>query len=378
MNANLTLLSFASRQIWPQVLSVLKFRPDRLVLFHTDDDSESKQPAERLKRFFEIEKILPSQAITLRPIPHDSFQGLVDAIADTASELSLDEPNCQMNLTGGDKLMAVAASEWCRRAEVSCFYLARDFRIFQFQAKSTELSAKLEERIDPHLAKLLDPLRLLECHLASADIAAPGQRLSLNEKGRRLPDQEFQHLLKKDHDFTKCLHVDGQSAERRAGDKLEVAVAFALLKLDVPVVQRGVCLAPRVLPGTRLEEGELDLVFNWSGKLWLVDCKDRLSAEDRVEKLRAAIFRQTNISIIPQEVEERMREISSLLRESELKPLKEDLFMASEIAGLLGKALCVRRAQLPPQARQFATSRRLKVILKEDLLPKLRAELHPD
>ncbi len=375
MKSPLTLLSFTSRQIWPQVLSVLQSRPDRLVLFQTADDSESKRPAERLKRFFETQKILSSHAITLRTVPHDSFSGLVEAIADTASELSLDEPNCLMNLTGGDKLMTVAAVDWCRRAGVSSFYLTRDFRIFRFQVVNMEFVAHFEDRVDPHLAKSLDPVGLLECQLASANIVAAGQRLSLNEKGDKLPEREFQHLLKKQHTFEKYLDRDVPPAEQRAGDHLEIAVAFALLKLGVPVVQLGVCLAPKVNGDHLREEGELDLVFNWSGKLWLVDCKDRRSSDDRMEKLKTAILRQTSIS---PEMSKRMEEISSLLRESELKPLKEDLFVTSEIAGLLGKALCVRRAQLPQQARQFAHSRGLRVILKENLLRELRAELYPD
>jgi hypothetical protein len=39
----MTLLSLASKQIWPQVLSFLHLnpRPDRLVLFYTDEAGES-------------------------------------------------------------------------------------------------------------------------------------------------------------------------------------------------------------------------------------------------------------------------------------------------------------------------------------------------
>ena len=57
-------------------------------------------------------------------------------------------------------------------------------------------------------------------------------------------------------------------------------------------MQRSVRLAPRVVRGSGKQEGELDLVFNWAGKLWVVDCKDRRSAEDRVEQLRTEILSQ--------------------------------------------------------------------------------------
>ena len=54
----------------------------------------------------------------------------------------------------------------------------------------------------------------------------------------------------------------------------------------MPVVQRSVRLVPKVLRGSGSEEGELDLVFNWAGKLWVVDCKDRRSTESKVDQLR--------------------------------------------------------------------------------------------
>ncbi len=49
----MTPISLASKQIWPQVLAVLHLRPQRLVLVHSAEESESKRPAERLRAMLE-------------------------------------------------------------------------------------------------------------------------------------------------------------------------------------------------------------------------------------------------------------------------------------------------------------------------------------
>jgi len=72
-----------------------------------------------------------------------------------------------------------------------------------------------------------------------------------------------------------------------------------------------------------------------------------------------------------------LNDLADELRERDLKPLKEDLLIASEVAGLLGRAIAVRRSQLPPQAIEFAASRRLPVILKDALFSGLRDQLCP-
>jgi hypothetical protein len=159
------------------------------------------------------------------------------------------------------------------------------------------------------------------------------------------------------------------------GFDLEYAVAFALLKLGVPVVQRSVRLAPRVVRASGKEEGELDLVFNWAGKLWVVDCKDRRSAEDRVEQLRTEILSQLTLD---RRLNELLDKLTEELRERDLHPLKEDLLTVSEVGGLLGRAICVRRSPLPTQAAEFALSRKLSVVLKDQLWSDLRTILFPN
>lgn len=369
------LLSLASRQIWPQVISVLHARPDGLVLFHTAEQSESKGPAERLKSFFAAQGILADNAIKLVPVPHDSFRGVLDAIADVAAELSLDDSNCQLNLTGGNKLMAMAASEWCRLANVRCFYLERNLRVFPFEPRGGDLLPQPDFKLDPHLARALDPLALLRCQLDAAEIVAPGQRLLLNQQGKNLAEAELVPLARRGADFSKFLTWDVPETKSKPGFGLEFATAVCLLKLGVPVVQRSVCLRPRVFQSSGRDEGELDLVFNWAGKLWVVDCKDRVTPANRVDRLRTELTKQITIT---KPIDDQLKQLAEELEAKEIKPLKEDLLAVSEVGGLLGRAICVRRSPLPTQAAEFARSRNLAIVMKDRLLADLRLALFPN
>lgn len=370
----MTLLSLASKQIWPQVLSLLHIKPARVILFHSDEEAESKRPAERLKQFIETSGKLPRCSVSLRRVPHDRFRGVVDVLASTAEEMGLEDTNCKVNLTGGNKLMAMGAVEWCRLAGVGCFYLERDLRVFPFLAKGTDLLPQPDFKLDPHLASEVEPLGLLRCQLDGAEIISSGQCLRLKGTGQ-IQDNDFQSKLKQGSDFKNQLVWDIDDPERRYGDGLEYAVAFCLLKLGVPVVQRGVRLAPRLLRTTGKEEGELDLVFNWAGKLWVVDCKDRVDAQSRVDRLRTEILSQGTLTT---SLDHLLQGLEAEVREKELKPLKEDLLITSEAGGLLGRAFCVRRSPLPPQASQFAESRGMPVIQKENLMRDLRSLLFPN
>lgn len=370
----MTLLTLSSRQIWPQVLSTLHVRPSRLFLFHSDEGEESRHPAERLKAFFNTIPWERPLEVELRRIPHDDFSGIIDVFHSVADSLVLDGGNTRVNLTGGNKLMAMAAVEWCRQTETPCFYLERNRRLLSFQSKGTDLiPAPESELIDLHLAGHLNPLGLLVCQLSDAEVVHPGLRLTLRENGRNLHPNDLRQLIANDSpiDFRRYLDWDHQvpSVPENVGDRLEFATALALLKLGVPVVQRGVHLRPRIPRPTERNEGELDLVFNWKGKLWIVDCKDRRSAENRLGKLRTELL---SLNALTSRVKDTLQSLEEELRAKDLHPLKEDLLSISEVGGLLGKVLCVRRERLPQAAVEYAASRRIEIILKDQLFENLR------
>lgn len=369
-----TLFTLSSRQIWPQVLCTLKIRPSRLVLFHTDEKEESFYPAERIKFFLEATAAFQPISVELRRIPHDEFSGIIEAISDAAVNWNLDGTNCRANLTGGNKLMAMAAAEWCRLNSTPCFYLERNRRLIHFESEHFNFKPGIQtEEIPIQLARDLDPLGLLRCQLNDAEVVHAGERLTLRENGRNLHDSEIRKGLHHStgNDYRKFLNSEemGPRLPENAGDGLEYATALILLRLGVPMVQRGVHLRPKSSMNSPRNEGELDLVFNWKAKLWTVDCKDRLSAESRIEKLRNKLLSSLQLSPT---VKEDLDKLEEELRSKDLHPLKEDLLSISEVGGLLGKVVCVRREKLPDQAIDYARSRRIEVVLKDQLIPSLK------
>jgi hypothetical protein len=231
--------------------------------------------------------------------------------------------------------------------------------------------------LDTHLARSLEPLELLRCQLDGAEVESPGQRLTLSEEGQHAPLSEYQPLITQGHDFREFLSWDNPETESMPGFGLEFAAAAVLLRLGVPVVQRSIELRSKSPWALGRLEGELDLVFNWAGKLWVVDCKDKVSGESKVQKLRNVF-----LSYIPAarqaELIRLLDNVEDELRDRELKPLKEDLLAVAEVGGLLGRALCIRKSPLPPEAEAFARSRKLTVLLKDRLVKGLQTELFPD
>jgi len=367
----MTLLTFASRQTWPQVLAILDQTPARLVLFHSDDPSESRRPAERVKDFAIATGRLAAEAIELVQVPTTDLKGLEDAIADTAHRLELGEDNCKFHLTGGNKLMALAAFDWCRSAGSPCFDIEKEQRVIAFVPQQGRLEQGISRTLNENLAAGVDPVDMVRCQLDAAEVVDGGQLLTLNADGERFPWQEIGPRMEDGrYDFRRLLHVEGNEPPARAGDRLELATAVVILKNGIPRVRRGIRTVSSRRSGDGRDEGEHDLVFNWRGRLWIVDCKDRVSPEQRMEKLRAelasAFFSDRARELIDQVEEE--------LREKELKTLKEDLQAVAEAGGQMAKTIVVRRA-LPPQAMDFARSRKMHVVLRSQLFQQMQQGL---
>ncbi len=71
-----TLITLISRQLWPQIFAVLKYRPSYILLLHSQDELESEQPAQRFKQFLQDPKLQlnSSLKVELRSIPYDNFR----------------------------------------------------------------------------------------------------------------------------------------------------------------------------------------------------------------------------------------------------------------------------------------------------------------
>lgn len=371
----LTLLSLASRQVWPHILAVRHLRPSRLILLHSDDADESKRPAQRLKKFFdERSQIIGRGSTRLERIAHDDFSAVERRLGEIRGSLSISDDECALNFTGGNKLMATAAFRWAAAHRTRAFYLERGNRLTWFEPSDHGLVTR-SEILDGRIANSLDPVALLRCQLLASEVEREGEKLELSESGIALSEQEFQARIRNGAIDGLMVRTGHGDRESKRGDALELATAATLLKLGVVEVRRSLRLKVNTPSGvsSRLPHAEIDLLFNWNGRLWLADCKDRVPEEDLVQRLRGTLRKPLSDS-----AEALLRRIGDEMKIGQTKVLKEDLVAISDIGGLLGQVVCVRRHALPDEAYAYARRNRIEVVRKEEIFEGFRRLLHPE
>ena len=369
------LLSLASKQIWPQVLSVAHLKPDQVFLLHSQDNTESRGPAQRLKRLLDQARLVTPGKTRLACLPHDDFHGVERSLDELAAVHRLDLGRSVLNFTGGNKLMATAAFRWATKRGLKAFYLERALLLIWFEPRDGNLLTRTE-KLDGHLTDDLDPVALLRCQLETSEVERPGQTLTLNETAKTLSDEVFFRRIQNGQDPRPWLQITGTAdPDNKAGDPLEFAAAATLLRLGVKRVQRSLRLKVKSAANipTRLPHAEIDLLFTWNGRLWLVDCKDRMRAEDLVAHLRRYLPR--NIHPEAHSILTRIREELAI---GQTKVMKEDLVAVREAGGLLGSVVCIRKARLPEEVAQFARHHGIPIIRKEHLVAGLCNLLFPD
>jgi hypothetical protein len=147
------LLSLASKQIWPHVLTSARLKPERVFLLHSENPNESQGPAQRLKRFFDETGLVPPGGTRLELVPHDDFTGMERALDALQTKHQLPLADCCLNFTGGNKLMATAGFRWAARRGVSAFYLERGNQLTWFEPRGGEMHTR-SEPMDGHLAEV--------------------------------------------------------------------------------------------------------------------------------------------------------------------------------------------------------------------------------
>lgn len=369
------LLTLASKQIWPQVLAVAHLKPNHLFLLHTNHATESQGPAQRLKRFFDDSGLVPKGSTSLQLISDSDFDAIECQLDELQRSHQLPLTDCVVHFTGGNKLMAIAAFRWATERKLPCFYLERRNQLTWFTAPDGKMVTRTET-LDPRPTHPLDPVALLRCQLDASEVERSGQTLTLSPAGQQLAEEELLKRLQNGNHAKEFLLIKGDAdREQKDGDALEFTVAAALLKLGVHRVQRSLRLKVKSdhHVGTRLPHAEIDLLFTWDGRLWLVDCKDRLPAENLVENLRSCLPQS-----LPLDARQLLARIHNELSISQTKAMKEDLLAVREVGGLLGQVVCVRKAKLPEEVLQYARHNQIAIIQKSDLIEGLRTLLFPN
>jgi len=370
------ILSLASKQIWPQVLVVSHLRPEKIFLLHSSDYNESKGPAQRLKRFFDESGLIPKGGTKMEEISDADFHSVESALGQIQTSHALALENCVVNFTGGNKLMATAAFRWAARHAKAC-YLERRNQLTWFHAPDGQMITTTEP-IDTKINNDICPVELLRCQIDSSEIERKGQKLFLNDKGKNLSDEDIQRIIINGSDPIAYLRVEGEAdAFKNKGDILEYLAALVLLHQGVLQVQRSLRLKVKSAKGvgTRLPHAEIDLLFNWNGRLWLVDCKDRKPESDLIDGL---------IALLPTllksngEINMLLKRIGDELSIGQTKVLKEDLLAIRETGGLLGNIICIRKSPMTEEVEQFARHNKIEVIMKGDILNKIKTILYPD
>lgn len=369
------LISLASKQIWPHVLAVYHLKPEKLFLLHSDNPKESRLPAERLKKFFNQHRPSETTHIHTEKISASDFTEIQKHLDQLSISCNWNPNDCILNITGGNKLMATAAFQWASRHGIRTFYLewGNNATWFNFSNKQIVTS---NEKIDGHIVNTLDPVALLRCQLDASEVEREGESLTLNTEGMSLSDKELFKHLQNGVNATKFLNIQGSADnDIKKGDALEFSTAAILLKLGVQKVQRSLRLKVKSSLGvsTTTPHAEIDLLFTWNGKLWLVDCKDRKAPESLVEVLRHKFP-----SSLSNEVKELLARIAKELTIGQTKALKEDLVAIREVGGLLGQVVCVRKTQLPEQVQQFAQHNHIELIQKSKIVEQCRSLLFPN
>lgn len=372
----MTLLTLVSKQIWPQVLSVAHLKPTSLILLHSEDRQESNLPAQRIKKLLTTTALLSKEAVDLVSIPHDDFSAIGRNLDALVASKKIDLNDCILNFTGGNKLMAMAGFRWASRRSVKACYLERGNLLIWFEPGEGEAVTKTE-KISGNLCDRIDPLALLRCQLDASEVERNGEKLTLSEAGVGMSEEEFFRRVQNGNPVRDFLASEGEAdPTQKQGDALELLAAAVLLKLGVPQVRRSLRLKVKSASGvsTKKPHAELDLLFNWSGRLWLVDCKDRKAPEKLVTALTQSLR-----GIAPNlQAKQLLERIESELSIGQTKVLKEDLISMREMGGLLGQVVCLRKEELGEEVLQFARSQRIEVVLKRDLVSGLRTLLFPN
>jgi len=328
------------------------------VLLHSPDPTESRNPAERLQTYFQQSS---GPETFLESVPSADFQLIKTRLSEIVAKYGILPCEGIVNFTGGNKLMATASYEWAKDSGWKSCYLERGNFLCEFIPESPHPTITTTS-IDAQLLRDADTVKLLSAQLGESLLQHPGERLTLNAKGREMPREEIaKRLSQKDihagFSFRSLLVIDNPlGGPGAAGDNLEYAAAVVILKHGIPEVRRSVKLKSG--SDSNVTESEIDIVFHWNGRLWMADCKAKSSGATKLRKLEQAIQR---LGWNPKLLRIELDKLKGQLADTEARLIKEDLQQISEMGGLLGSAFAIRLQGLPEDVMRFARSRRPKV-----------------
>lgn len=279
-----TIFCLVSRQAMANVLPVLMFQPSQVVLFTTP---EEKHCADNLEKLFKVKEIKVKRNDGLDAYDYIKFKDAVN------NELENAEGETWLNVTGGTKLMALAAYEAFAQKNKKIIYCntERNQIIHLFPVLSTEkliLSLSVEDyltaygykitnykssKLKSDYFKLFD--QLIEKNLTiqfSEFLDKFRSDYSENKQAKTFNDRKFSvfQIQKTPSGFFLFVNQEKYKFEDEKffmGDWLEYFMYYYLqkkkldAKLGVKIVSSGNV------------ENEIDLIFIKDYQLYLISCK---------------------------------------------------------------------------------------------------------
>ncbi|MFN4110763.1 MAG: Card1-like endonuclease domain-containing protein [Ignavibacteria bacterium] len=272
-----------SRQTMPNVLPVLMYKPEKVVLFETPEESQS---AENLYHLFKNKNI---QVERVRKLNAYDFGNLKQIIRDYLEK----ENNVALNITGGTKLMALAAYEAFKQSSKQIFYCDTEhkqiihiFPDYNYEKLVTSLSIeeylesygyKIISKKDDSDAKLYFQLfdfinnnNLLRSFIKFFSQIRKQIQFSNPKFSYHSPDKQFSFIKEYDKYIIRYKNSNQiviNSSNFKIGDWLEYYVYYQVKKkynlipyLNVKIQNNNV-------------ENEIDLLFIKDYKLYLISCK---------------------------------------------------------------------------------------------------------
>lgn len=336
---------------------MLYYKPTALWIFHSDDDAESLRPAKKLKKFFANNYLLQPENIKLFELPFDD----ANAIWNKLNELNAIGNDFFVNITGGNKLMSLMVSRWSELKKLPFFYLEKNLKIIEFNFSDKGLKTK-NIKLKNDIADLISPIDAIKCQVSTVEVERPGETLKFNTSAQTANKDKITELCNNGDDPRKWLEITNPLPEsEKEGDRLEYLTALILLKLGIKKVFRSVEL--KVKNEAKSSIHEIDLVFIYHGKLWIVDCKDKKSEDWVYEGLKKIL--EINQPVLWERIE-------SLLNQKTFKELRNDYLVANEIGGLKTGIICVRKTTLNDKEKKLAMDCGIHQALKENLEQDLR------
>ena len=365
-----THIIMVSGQATPNVLAVMdkSIRPNEVVLCTTDD---MRRNAEILAAYFSRHQI--SARFHELGSAYD-FAALQEKFLDLAAEFSGRESETGVNLTGGTKLMTIAAQQvfW---QDFPCFYInpernsiqsiseegapeypiagqlkIRDFfAIHGYQADTptrkemTEKTGQLCRTLLGECSRYGDPLKVLN-YLAGKAKNTLVVREQIPEKSLELLKLFQDHGAIRYYDDNRIEFPDEESRRFCQGIWLEEWVGDELRELNRRVKLQDYASSIVIKSGTNTEN-EIDGAFLYKNRLYLIECK--VADLEKDAKSAPPLYKLDSLHLRPG-IFTRMILASYQPLDSYGKRRAEDLGVhVVEMSSLLGLATCLEKMICP-------------------------------